>query len=383
MGADPWITFGVSLVLLALAALGYHKTDRTFGLDLKIHVIYWAFVAGMIVLVSFVPVGNYVFSGLSYTFIGAWLPIYESIRAVCTPEEDDDKLWLQYWMVGGVLFMTTTFMDDVLGDAADVYWHLSLFFLFFWLYFPKTDGAHLIYEKVTKPFVAPLIKPVVGKMDNLIKDLYQMVMNAAHLWIIWIFFMFLPSGLKRIVSIAVGTVYPFVSSVKAATTDEVEDDTYWLTYWSCYGILFILMDIIENWIGWIPGFYSLVIFSTVYLMLPMFGGADKIFRKILVPLAGLQELLMMRDAIAIKKSMLKDLDPERARSVRKAIAKFYESDDDSNDTSAMKNELMSGYKGLNLPAKASSIKMPSFRMPSFKPSNDSEGIATENTSLVV
>lgn len=83
-------------------------------------------------------------------------------------------------------------------------------------------------------------------------------------------------------------------------------------------------------------------------MLPMFQGADKVFRKILVPLAGLQEMLMLRDAIAIKKDMLKNLPPHRAKSVRKAIAKFYDDDDDTADPTAMKKELMSGWSGLGM-----------------------------------
>ena len=47
-----------------------------------------------------------------------------------------------------------------------------------------------------------------------------------------------------------------------------------------------MMDTLETFVGWVPGFYTLAIFTTVYLMLPMFRGADKVFRKILVPLAG-------------------------------------------------------------------------------------------------
>jgi hypothetical protein len=50
------------------------------------------------------------------------------------------------------------------------------------------------------------------------------------------------------------------------------------------------MDLSEKVLGRIPGFYTLIIFATIYLMLPMFRGADKVFRKILVPLAGLQEV---------------------------------------------------------------------------------------------
>lgn len=141
--------------------------------------------------------------------------------------------------------------------------------------------------------------------------------------------MFLPAGLKRIVAVAVGTVYPEVSSIVAASTEEVADDTYWLTYWSVYGCLFLIMELLEVFIGWVPGFYTLVILATVYLMLPMFQGADKLFRKVLVPLAGLQEMLLLRDAIQVKKQMLHDLDPERAKTVRLAIAKFYTDDEAS------------------------------------------------------
>lgn len=86
--------------------------------------------------------------------------------------------------------------------------------------------------------------------------------------------------------------------------------------------------------GWIPGFYTVIILSEVYLMLPMFGGAEKIFRKILVPLFGLTELLMVRDAFLVKKNLLRDLPPERAHLVRKTIAGFFseEAQDKNKET---------------------------------------------------
>jgi len=111
------------------------------------------------------------------------------------------------------------------------------------------------------------------------------------------------------------------------------------------------MDVTEDFLGRIPGFYSLIIFTTVYLMLPMFQGADKVFRKILVPLAGLQELLLLRDAMAIKKRMLKDLDPERAAVLQKCIAKFFDGSSADSDPSVLKKELKQGwgqYKSLKM-----------------------------------
>ena len=145
------------------------------------------------------------------------------------------------------------------------------------------------------------------------------------------------------------------------STEDIEDDTYWLTYWAVYGCLYLVMDLLETWMGWIPGFYTLFIFSTVYLMLPMFNGADKIFRKVLVPLAGLQEMLLLKDAIVIKKTLLKDLDPERAKLVQEAIVRVYQDDEVAAgttssglatgvDAGALKKKFFSEFQGLKLPS---------------------------------
>ena len=95
-------------------------------------------------------------------------------------------------------------------------------------------------------------------------------------------------------------------------------------------------------------------------MLPMFQGSDKIFRKILVPAAGLQEMLLLRDAMKIKKQLFKDLDPERAKTVRKAIAKFYDDDaDESGDPKFLKRELMTSWRNTNPFAKRKNDAHPS------------------------
>lgn len=270
----------------------------------------------------------------------------------------------------GLLFIGTGWVDDMMkSPTVTEYWYESLFFVLVWLFFPKTDGAALIYDNITEPFITPVLKPLASKMTNMITALYQTLINAMHLWVLWLIFMFLPAGLKRFVAVLIGTVYPFVSSVAAASTEEVDDDTYWLTYWSCYGCLFLVMEILETWLGWIPGFYTLIIGATVYLMLPMFQGADKLFRNVLVPVFGLRELLMLRDAITVKKSMLRDLDPERAKVVRKAIAKFYAEDDEAVDTEELKAEFLTSWQGIKMPSLSSS-------------SQKKEGQPTESSSLV-
>jgi len=91
-------------------------------------------------------------------------PIYRVTMAVCTPDEEDDKEWLQYWMLGGLMFMLTTWVDGTIEtDSVDTKWLGSLLFLFHWLYFPLTCGALLVYEKI-----GPILKPVQRKMSNII-----------------------------------------------------------------------------------------------------------------------------------------------------------------------------------------------------------------------
>lgn len=313
-------------------------------------------LVGLVALCVLLPatVANYIFTPLTATLAGTVFPIYESVRAVCSPDEEDDKIWLQYWLLGGVLFMATGWVGHVVDEFNVYLWYEITTIFYVWLFYPLTDGAALIYERVTSPLVGPHIKQLNAKVNNFVQATYQLFMNAAHLWLVWIVFVFLPTGLKRAVAIAVGTVYPLISSMAAASTEEVADDTYWLTYWSVYGCLFLIMDVLETYLGWIPGFYMLVIFTTVYLMLPMFQGADKLFRNVLVPLAGLQELLLLRDAIQVKKQMLLDLDPERARAVRQAIAKFY-ADDEATTIGradlpeACKKEYLGGWRSIRLP----------------------------------
>lgn len=121
--------------------------------------------------------------------------------------------------------------------------------------------------------------------------------------------------------------------VAVNTEDTFADDTQWLTYWSCYGILHLIMIALETWLGRIPGFYTLVIFATVYLMLPITTVAEKIFRNIQVPLAGLRDMLMVRDALVIKKEMMAKLTPAQRKAVEEAIALSFasEDDDEAND----------------------------------------------------
>ena len=63
--------------------------------------------------------------------------------------------------------------------------------------------------------------------------------------------------------------------------------------------------------------------TTLYLMLPMFNGADVVFRNVLVPIAGQREALLLKDAKTLAKSMIKQLPASRHGEAGEAIAEAF------------------------------------------------------------
>ena len=84
------------------------------------------------------------------------------------------------------------------------------------------------------------------------------------------------------------------------------------------------MDYLENFVGEIPGFYSICLSATVYLFLPLFQGANVVFRHVLVPITGRQNELMLHDAWKVRLSIEKAIPDSAIRSdvLAKASAMF-------------------------------------------------------------
>ena len=70
----------------------------------------------------------------------------------------------------------------------------------------------------------------------------------------------------------------------------------------------------------------------------MFQGSDKLFRNVLVPLAGLKESLLLRDAVLLKKDLMASLPPERQAELRKLITYSFNVDTPDNDDDADAND---------------------------------------------
>jgi hypothetical protein len=177
---------------------------------------------------------------------------------------------------------------------------------------PFTDGSGLAYDFITKPYIAPVAQKVKSKMESWL-GIFLLVVNTSYLWLLWLTFLSLPEEARRFVTVGLGTVYPMAASTVAITTySSTREERFWLTYWACYTILFVAMDYLENFVGNIRGFYSLCAVATLYLWLPMFRGAEVIFRRVLVPLSGQYETMLMYDAYILRLDLENSI-PEKHR----------------------------------------------------------------------
>ena len=96
------------------------------------------------------------------TFI---VPAYKSYKALDTPDVNDDKKWLTYWIVYGFTQAVDTFLKSALGFAPIVS-ILSLLVLNY-LHMSKEKGTELLYAKGIAPifekvevFMAPIVKTI-------------------------------------------------------------------------------------------------------------------------------------------------------------------------------------------------------------------------------
>ena len=268
------------VLIVALAVIASKGFERNKGNNIKIHAVYAIFTA---LCVIFIPVQakDILFTQLSVVVVGTVFPLYESLRAVCTVGSTDDTVWLTYWVVQGIVSFSTVWIDGF-ERKFTLHWNMFELFFYLWLFLPWTDGATLIFDKVIKPFIEPFVQPMVNKMDGIINKIIALATNAGHLGALWFIFEFLDPSLKKAVWIMIGTAYPIFSSIVCVTSPDDRDDRYWLTYWSTFGTLYILADFVDHFLGFIPGFYTIMIAGTVYLMLPMFGGAEQVRPRILL-----------------------------------------------------------------------------------------------------
>jgi len=96
-----WIAVAIAAVLVVLATQNFRRTK---GRNWKFHLIYLAVVV-VLWLVLPLEVKRYVFSSAGIAVAGMIFPVYNSLRALCTPATVDDMEWLQYWCAMGGIYV--------------------------------------------------------------------------------------------------------------------------------------------------------------------------------------------------------------------------------------------------------------------------------------
>ena len=104
------------------------------------------------------------------TAITVLYPAVHSIRAIESPDEEDDKIWLTYWMVFGIFTVAETFFGFIFYFIP--YWDWLRLALFIWLLLPNFNGAKILYEGV--------IRNLLNSNKDLIKKWIEMSRSAAN-----------------------------------------------------------------------------------------------------------------------------------------------------------------------------------------------------------
>ncbi|KAF8594167.1 hypothetical protein BDV93DRAFT_549299 [Ceratobasidium sp. AG-I] len=117
---------------------------------------------GLVVLLIFInafaaPVSN---------LIGWALPAYLSLKAIESPQTDDDVQWLTYWTVFGFFnFLESLALRLVLHYFPYYFIFKTAFIL--WLQLPNTRGARTIHQSFLRPLIAQHLNAGPAPADSL------------------------------------------------------------------------------------------------------------------------------------------------------------------------------------------------------------------------
>jgi len=328
-----WIVIGIACIVLILSC---RNTPRTKGRIFWYHFIFLLTIPCLLLLIP-QDIQCLIFTPLGIALIATIYPIYESIQAVCTIDNlVVDDTWLQYWITqiilldSGILLFWTAYHANGQSQEKEVLailYKISFFYTV-WLVLPFTDGSTLILDGITSLCLKPLLIwiPKVFK-NRLVGVVTNTLMNLIHLIALWYICFELNSQWIPVTVIAITTLYPLIASLISLSTTDKSDTYFWLAYWSLYGIFILVGITIASYYTRMDmqSYYLVFAVLMIYLMLPLFRGAEQVFRSILVPWAGLDEMLIIYDSHRIKMATMQRLPTQRKKHVLRMIStSFFE-----------------------------------------------------------
>ena len=92
-------------------------------------------------------------------------PSVQSIKALESPAEDDDKVWLTYWLMFGIATLLDEFAGIILQFIPLYFWLRLLFFVY--LMAPQTRGASTLYHTL----IGPIMRQHKDKIQRFIDEI--------------------------------------------------------------------------------------------------------------------------------------------------------------------------------------------------------------------